>query len=45
LAEAIELAAQKNIKKVISEQLDKYELAHTTIELEYPQEICRDNDL
>ena len=44
LTEAVEPLTQMSIKKNISERLVKYELAHTTIELEYPQETCRDND-
>lgn len=44
LTQAFEPLTQMSIKKAISERLEKYELAHTTIELEYPQEICRDND-
>jgi len=42
LTQAFEPLTQMSIKKAISERLEKYELAHTTIELEYPQEICRD---
>lgn len=44
LTEVVEPLTQMSIKKNISERLVKYELAHTTIELEYPQETCRDND-
>lgn len=31
------------LKEKISEQLAEFELAHTTIELEYPDEACRDH--
>ena len=36
-------AERANLKENISEQLAKFELAHTTIELEYPDEACRDH--
>jgi len=42
LTEAIEPTVQMNVKKDISDRLEKYGLAHTTIELEYPHESCRD---
>ena len=34
---------QKQIKRKISEQLADFPLAHTTIEFEMPEEICRDD--
>jgi len=34
---------QKNIKQQISERLAEFSLAHTTIEFELPEEICRDD--
>ena len=34
---------QKQIKREISEQLTDFPLAHTTIEFEMPEEICRDD--
>lgn len=36
-------AERANLKENISEQLAEFELAHTTIELEYPDEACRDH--
>ena len=33
---------QFKLKEMIAARLNKYELAHTTIELEFPREACRD---
>lgn len=35
--------AQKQIKQEISKRLADFSLAHTTIEFELPEEVCRDN--
>jgi cobalt-zinc-cadmium efflux system protein len=34
---------QARLKAAIAEQLSEYQLAHTTIELEFPGELCRDS--
>jgi len=42
LAQSIDQAAQANIKMAIANRLNGYDLAHTTIEFEFPNESCRD---
>ena len=40
--EAIGLTEQRQLKQQISEQLARFEFEHTTIELEFSDEMCRD---
>ena len=40
----LDCAAQVEIKNQISQVLEKFSFAHTTIELEFPEEDCRDED-
>jgi cobalt-zinc-cadmium efflux system protein len=42
---AMSAAEQAKLKSVIADQLSEYHLAHTTIELELPGEICRDGGI
>ena len=42
VSKELECAERALLKQQISEQLAAFELAHTTIELEYPDEACRD---
>ncbi len=39
----LDCAAQVEIKNQISQVLEKFSFAHTTIELEFPEEYCRDS--
>jgi len=45
----LELCQNLNVEKlielkfIIAQTLDKYNLSHTTIEFEFPEELCRDN--
>lgn len=39
----LECSERALLKQQISQQLAAFELAHTTIELEYPDEACRDH--
>ena len=43
VSKELECAERALLKQQISEQLAAFELAHTTIELEYPDEACRDH--
>ncbi|RUO69701.1 cation diffusion facilitator family transporter [Idiomarina ramblicola] len=43
VSKELECAERALLKQQISEQLAVFELAHTTIELEYPDEACRDH--
>ncbi|MDV6317354.1 cation diffusion facilitator family transporter [Idiomarina sp. HP20-50] len=43
VSKELECAERSRLKQQISEQLAAFELAHTTIELEYPDEACRDH--
>ena len=44
LSKAISQNEQLELKSEVAEKLEKYELSHTTIELEFPDETCRDSD-
>ncbi len=39
----VSASQQKQIKQQISEQLAEFSLAHTTLEFELPEEVCRDD--
>ena len=39
---ALSTAEQMQLKQVIAERLSDFALAHTTIEFEFPEEVCRD---
>lgn len=43
LAKNLDAEAQLELKRQIHRALDPYHLAHTTIEFEFPNEICRDH--
>lgn len=45
LSENLDVEARSELKKSIDSALAKYELSHTTIELEHPDEACRDGHL
>ena len=40
----VSVAQIKNLKLQLQEELATFEFAHTTIELEFADELCRDND-
>jgi len=43
VSKELECSERAQLKQQISQQLAAFELAHTTIELEYPDEACRDH--
>jgi cobalt-zinc-cadmium efflux system protein len=44
LSKALSQNDQLELKTEIARKLERYQLAHTTIELEFPDETCRDSD-
>lgn len=42
LASELDVARQRQIKQQVADALEEFELTHTTIELEFPDETCRD---
>jgi len=42
LQERLDIKQQEILKLEIKEQLSEFKLAHTTIEFEWPDEVCRD---
>jgi cobalt-zinc-cadmium efflux system protein len=42
LEERLNIEQQEELKLEIKKQLEEYKLAHTTIEFEWPDEVCRD---
>lgn len=42
LASELDVARQRQIKQQVADALEEFELTHTTIELEFPDEACRD---
>ena len=45
LKEALDSSAQMQLKEHINTALEHFHLQHTTIELEWPDEICRDGSM
>ena len=43
LTENLDIEARSNLKQRIDDFLAPYDLSHTTVELEDPDEACRDN--
>jgi cobalt-zinc-cadmium efflux system protein len=42
LQERLDIKQQEILKLEIKEQLNEFKLEHTTIEFEWPDEVCRD---